>query len=244
MRIVTAVDTKYIPGLIALYNSKVLHAPKDDFTCMVHDTETEAIVKDLGIETLFVDRALLPTLPTSQFWLEESMAMYSRLLIPHMFTEPVSVWMDADMVLLDALPEVDFEGYAVAGSLDCSPLIGNQIPDLLDDAVRFKPAVNAGLLVFNRKEWLNQRIFNRCIELIKTTKYNYQFVVQSVLNLALEGDFKMLSGKWNVFAGMNSSIPPDTLVVHWAGVDYAPWTRMEANFRALWLAYYNDGKVK
>lgn len=242
-RIITSATDSYIPGVIALYNSVRINDPEKRFTCLVDDGKTEEILENLNIETLMVKREWLPKeLPGSKFWPTNLVSMYSRLLVPELFDEDGLIWVDADAIVVNKLYNISLDKFPCAGTCSSTITIGEQVAGLCVEAVEKLPAIQSGVMIFNTEEWRNQDITAKCFHLMKMN-YRYYYVVQSILSLALEGNFKQLPVEWNFFAS-ERDITPNTLIAHFAGANCLPWTRHDIPNLALWNKYYNNGNVE
>jgi lipopolysaccharide biosynthesis glycosyltransferase len=242
MKIVTACDVNYIPGVIALYNSYKTYASEHEFCCMVHDEETKDQLDKIGVPNLFVHRELLPeALPISGLWPEASMSMYSRLLVPDLFKENKTLWIDADALIVRPLPEVDLGNYPCAGVVVSSPTIASQVRGICVKRINDMPAIHAGVMFYDKKNWVKDKVLERCLEVMQ---YNYQFIyaVQSVLSLALEGNFLGLPYEWDAFTSWG--LPENTIIAHFAGYKYVPWINTDIPYAKEWREYYNNGEVK
>jgi len=236
IKIVTAADERYVPGVVALYNSIVRNFPSADFNCIVHDKKTLNILADIGIPVSLIATTELPDkLPGSIQWDANIQAMYSRLLIPHLYDEPYVLWLDADTLVLKefSIPEI-FEPCAGVVSWDYT--IESQIPDLPFNTIKSLPALQAGVLLINCFAWKREKILEKCIKLM-TLEVHYKYVVQSLLNLALEGHFARLPYSWNTFTN-DSIITDQTIIAHYAGRNCLPWENKNIPYISLWEYYY------
>ena len=241
MRIVTACDMNYVPGAIALYNSYKQHNPEHKFSCMAHDEETYKHLKSIGIPTKLVARDLLPeNLPISSLWPQASMAMYSRLLIPDIYEEEKTIWIDADAIIIKKLPNINIGTYPCAGVVVSSPTIASQVRGICVKRIEELPAIHAGVIAYNKTEWKKDKMLERCLDAMK---YNYEFIyaVQSVLSLALEGNFLELPYEWDAFTSWG--LPDNTLIAHYCGYNYLPWVHKDIPYLNLWNKYYNNGVI-
>jgi len=242
MHIVTAIDLPYLPGLIALYNSYLENASEHKFTCLVHDEDTLNKVKDLGIPYEYIDWDI--NFPTTAEWPVASVAMYSRLLLPEIFpSDPKILWIDADAIIVNYLPEFNIEDYPCGSVITSTTTIGSQVAGDIPHHFKHLPAVQTGVLAFNTKEYIKEEIKDKC-EFAMTLDYlDFKFVVQSILSYALEGDFYELPYKWNTFAN-RGPIPKNTLIAHFVGQKFLPWKFKRIPNIGLWERYYNKGIVK
>lgn len=230
MLIVTAIDRPYLPGLKALHNSYKANSPNLDFACMVYgDDELAAEVRDRGIEVV-QNVHLNVKLPTTWRHPVESEPMYARLIAPRVFQRDV-VWMDADQVILkplDELATMDFQGFPCA-AVPATPMDRNikGLPEKSPSGKRWDqiPGIYSGLLPMRFKEWTEQRVMERCFEVMERNEFDFYYVVQSVLGYVLEGKFHHLSPDWQRFGNRtHAEIDAETKVIHWHGHGRNPWT--------------------
>lgn len=240
MKIITAIDKPYLPGLIALYNSYLEHCPEHDFICMVHDTETQEAVDKLGISWIHIDWE--QELPVTKEWPVASIAMYSRLIIPEYFDDPEILWLDADTIILKPLEFPDLEDYPCGGVVTSTTTIGQQVAGDIPNYLKNEKAITTGVLAYNTEEWHKEGILEKC-EFTMTLPYDFKYVVQSVLSFALEGDFKELPYCWREFAN-RGPVSKGALIAHFVGQKFLPWKNKRIPNIKLWEYYYNNGKIK
>lgn len=233
--VVTAIDRAYLPGLKALSNSFNANAGDGfELHCICHG-DVMADVETLGVNPL-APPEWATRYPTTARWPKPLASMYSRLLIPELF-EGRSIWLDADCIILQPLhelAEVEFEQPVAAVHFNNERYtLGFHVGGIEPELARV-PVPFSGMLVFNGPAWRAARITNRCAEWMAHDEYDYKFVVQSVLGLALKGDYKRLPYKWQVFAGRTDPLPADTMILHYVGG--LPW-REPMNNQHIWDKY-------
>ncbi len=251
---VTAIDRKYFPGLVALNNSIKANSPNTKLECIVHgDWDLVKDVTRLGVQAVHPSVKMKHVkLPTSSEWPNEIPAMYSRLWIPEMYPhEERTLWLDADAIVLrplDALFHMDMEEFPIASTVSDDPrgqprMVYTMINGLPNDRGRFK-GCTSGVIVFHHKNYFDKRILKQCQIIMNESKLNLKFVVQSVLNLALRGDFLELDPMWQVQGnrkGMYLKVDQGAFIVHFIGV--TPWNGQEVEHQyenvKLWLKYYD-----
>lgn len=242
MKIVTAIDLPYLPGLIALYNSYLEHINKDSFICLVHDKETLQKVQELNIPHKYVNWEI--ELPITAEWPISSVAMYSRLLIPELFLEENDLlWLDADTIILKPLIFPDLEDYPCGGVVTSTTTIEQQVNGDIPNYMRKLPAITSGVIAFNSNEWFREEIMDKCLFAMSLKHLDFKFVVQSILSFALEGDFKELPYEWQEFAN-RGSISKNAIIAHFVGKKFLPWKNKRIPNIQLWEKYYNNGKIK
>jgi lipopolysaccharide biosynthesis glycosyltransferase len=235
LKIVTAIDAAYLPGLVALHNSMLRNSPQTPLACVVYGDERLAeTVRSRGIEVLH-NPQIEARLPTTDIYPVGNPAMWCRIMLPHWF-DCDTVWMDADQIVLKSLAPLSGIdcGLAPCAAVE-STTISHHVQGLprQDDT----PALYSGLILMRREAWIAQKVTERCLELMRTSALTFRFVVQSVLSMVLHGNFHRLHPRWQRFGNRHhQAIPGDACVVHWHGHSRNPWMCAMAN-NDLWQQY-------
>jgi len=240
--VVTAADSQYFPGVIALHNSFKKNAgPGFRLFAILYDEDDRREARNRGINVIEPPEWDI-NFPTSKRWLEPSPPMYVRLLLPRLFSDmPRSIWLDADCIVvqpLAPLAELRFQQPVAAVHFDSDRYtLGFNIPNL-EGKLASKHCPFTGLLVFNHAEWNRRKLTEQCEQWMADPHgLDFSFVVQSVLGLVLEGDYFHLPYKWQVFAGRSQRIPDDARILHWVGgAGRQPWLCDMPNDQ-LWRQY-------
>ena len=241
MKVVTAIDRPYLPGLIALHNSLKANSPNSELICITYG-DVAADVRARGIRVIEAP-ALNVRLPTTWRHPHESAPMYVRLIVPQLLGE-TAVWLDADQIVLKPLDELFNTDYGIktCAAVPSTPMarhIGG-LPEFAPNDRKWEqiPGLYAGLLVFNHRQWVEQQVTERCFRAMnEETGLDFFFVVQSVLGYVLCGEFYPLDFEWQRFGTRSpTEITAETKVVHWHGHGRNPWTH-EVNNRSLWQQY-------
>jgi lipopolysaccharide biosynthesis glycosyltransferase len=236
MKVVTAIDEKYYPGLVALNNSIKTNSPNHELICIVYgDDSLVSKVRAQGIQV--IDNPVMDVeLAVSQNWPIASKAMYARLLIPELFKDNRIIWLDADCIVLkplDALETLTFTE-PVAAVWTSAKYLNQQINGLKSSHnIR---ALFAGLLIFNSEEWRRRDITNQCFEAMKES-LEFKYVVQSVLSYVLQGDFHEIGHEWQIFANRpetDAGIIENANILHYVGA--LPWKAPMRN-QTIWEQY-------
>ena len=235
--LVTAINKPYLPGLKVLNNSIRKNSPNLSLTAIVYgDDNLIDEVSDLGLNVI-PNPKINATLPVSARFPVASRAMYARLIVPELMGCD-AVWMDVDQVVLkplDELLKLDLGKKALAAvpnrPMDKSRLAGCPKSLLGVDGIL------SGLMVLNYKNWTEQRITERCFELMNNPPHgiHFTFIVQSVLEYLLHGNFYRLHEKWQWFPNRGPARPANAMVAHWHG-KLAPW-RDKVKHAEIWNAY-------
>ena len=181
--------------------------------------------------------------PFSKFHLlhqRHSYVSYFRIYMPKIlkkFTKHF-LYVDADMICLGSLKpflEMDFKNTPVA--------VVSDVPEAVKIRTAFlklknRKYFNSGMMYINVEEWEKQLITEKCFE--HTGKDPKMFLGhdQDVLNIVLDGNFILVSEKFNFLGGMGAKGPEGTIFYHFFGRT-KPWEICLNEFDEIWW-HYND----
>jgi len=246
--IVTGADKKFIPGVIAFYNSLKINGNIDcDLILFAHGVEEDFTEIPKEFKIIYNPNPIKS--PTSKAWPKELPAMYSRIMIPRLLKEyDRVVWFDADIIILqdlNPLLNIDMEDKPLAATFPGSDF---QAPKLNFMSHQFEDpspypeyqsirSLQAGVLLFDIKKWheldLDKKVDEALLSGIK-----FKFVVQGLLGYVVKGDFKRLDYKWNCYVSWSHQYK-DIVVLHYVGgAGRNPW---EDNMprKDIWKYYYD-----
>jgi len=252
--VVTGADNKYMPGVIALYNSIKRNSDITfDLYLLGHGTSEDFknLPNDLN---LYLNYDPIKS-PTSSDWPVSLPAMYSRILIPRILKDyDRALWLDADVIVLKDLKElleVKMGDKACAACSPANPLWGEQfnyLPIQLEEPDKYPEvknirSISARGVLFDINNWHKQNLDEK-IDNILLSDIKFKYVVQGVLSWLLKGNYKQLDYKWNCYVSwVNSLLTLDKInILHYVGGrSKVPWLD---NFphKNLWLKYYNKGQ--
>ncbi|XZO01767.1 MAG: glycosyltransferase family 8 protein [Microcoleus sp.] len=163
--------------------------------------------------------------------LSGSKLTYARLE-PEKYTKATErlIWLDSDMIVLDSLEplwNLDFQGMPIAAALN---VWGN--PNNAQDK---NPYFNAGLLVFNMKLWLEEKLSEKMIADAKVNLWSD--CDQGTSNSVLAGRWYQLDQIWNNPDTEDTS----TKVMHFISRP-KPWESPEPN--KLWMEMLSQTPFK
>ena len=235
--IVTSADKNYLPGVIALYNSYVKNARwYAAFYLLAHGDPKDFKNLPAGIQVIYNKETVKS--PTSSVWPEEIPAMYSRLLIPQLFTQYDRVlWLDADIIILkeiESLMNIDMQGYPCAACLPGGPynpskynLMAEQFEENVPQEFEGVKAIQAGVILFDIKAWNKTNLTERITKLLLREK-SFKFVVQGLLGYVLKGNFLTLDYSWNWYINwtkLDSDWDENVHILHYIGQKgQNPWS--------------------
>ena len=250
MIVVTAANAKYGPGVKALHNSIKRNCPDGavEFWCLAYgDEDFINDLRDYGINVK--DNPPFPPgtkFPTGGRWhpgvwdrYPDGMgaevggameAMYARILIPKIWPDEERVlWIDADEIVHQHFPELydlDFQGKSLtAVALDSKGTSGNFLSKLKTPY----PGCGTATNLFNVPVWNRNNLTEKCIEIMNTCDSGEMLaVVQSVMILAVEGDF--LEWGWEYQHEIkHKPVDDSTKIYHFSIM--VPWDDFDMSFK-------------
>ena len=253
--IVTATDERYLPGVRALYNSYKRHSAEGfSFHVMSYgDQALKVALEEMGLNVIH-NHMIDAVFPKSERKYGhyrndiESSAMYARLAVPDLFKEyRHSIFIDADSVILKNLQGLieDFDEHPCAGTENWS--------SMSHDIVGYKVdmlSIQAAMIVFNHEWWFKKDIYNKCLDIMRTSTYTFDTVVQGVLQLVLKKDYYKYPFFHQVQGGHKTTPAKieEAYLLHFAGTN--PWEEFPAHLlpvadyklwtRKLWASYLNE----
>ncbi|HTO04959.1 MAG TPA: glycosyltransferase family 8 protein [Opitutus sp.] len=179
-------------------------------------------------------------------WAGATRKNYARLLIPKLFpasTERI-LYLDPDIIVMDrlhALWTTDLEGAAIGAVLDTGvdPLL--RAGKLADRNVpRVDSYFNSGAMLIDLPRWRSERISERALEYLRQNPATF-FSDQDAFNVACDGRWKPLDGKWNYQRHLDGSIDniepaSRPTIVHFVSTP-KPWDPTSLSENA---AFYDD----
>jgi lipopolysaccharide biosynthesis glycosyltransferase len=245
--IVTGADKKFIPGVIAFYNSLKVNGNVDcDLILFAHGKEEDFTEIPEEFKIIFNPDAVKS--PTSCDLPVEIPAMYSRVMIPRLLPEYDRViWFDADIIILQDLNPllyIDMEDKPLAATFpgsDFQPKSYCYMPFQFENPGQYPEyakihSLQAGVLLFDIKKWHELDLDSKVDETL-LSNIKFRFVVQGVLGYVVKGNFKKLDYKWNCYVSWTNKYK-DIAVLHYVGGrNAAPWLcRMHK--QEIWNQYY------
>lgn len=247
--IVTGADKKFIPGVIAFYNSlKANGNVTTDLVLFAHGDSQDFSKIPEEFRIIYNPDPIKS--PASKEWPEEIPAMYSRVMIPRILSEYDRViWFDADTIILkdlNPLLNINMEEKPVAATspgADWQQKQFQYMPFQFQDPSRFPEmkdirSLQAGVLVYDIKKW-NELDLDKQVDDILLSNIEFKYVVQGVLGYLLKGEFKLLDYIWNCPVSWLSRYKiNDIAVLHFVGgANKNPW-QTEMMYNEVWRKYY------
>lgn len=130
-----------------------------------------------------------------------SKVTYARFLIPRVFPETVTtvLYLDADLIVLgDLRPlwETDLGGAVVGAVLDGLDTQIKANEPISQRAPRVQNYFNAGVLLIDLLKWREEKVSEAALDYL-TLHPDTPFSDQDALNVACDGKWKQLDGRWN-----------------------------------------------
>ena len=249
--VVTSSDKRYLPGVKALYASYLANANHmGDFYLLAHgDIEDFKEMEEKGIKILYNQDPV--DSPTSCNWPVKLPAMYSRLLIPRLFSDYDRVlFLDADTIILkDINPLLDM----YLGEMPCAGMLpgdhrvnnvhNNWMPYQFEQPNKFPEyknifAIQAGVILFHIKNWFDNNLDKEVDEAL-LSGIKFKFVVQGLLGYVLKGRFIPIHHKWNSRISKTQDLR-DVCILHYVGGDkIIPWADPRIKYKEVWKKYYD-----
>ena len=201
--IVFGFDENYkLPATIAIKSMIENKYPETEYDIFVlhpglKQSTKEQIETITKVNWIEVKQDMLPKVPTG--W--SGLATWYRLLIPTLIPQyDKIIWADVDFLIKPDLREVfntDMENYDWAGvaieKRGTKNGIHNWFEENKNDFIYIP-----GLMVFNAKRWRENKLFDKCVEIINKYQKKLTMFDLDVLNL-LTDKIKPLSFKYSVF---------------------------------------------
>lgn len=183
-----------------------------------------------------IDNSTFQGLDNAEF----TIATYYRFAIPYQLKDITDryLYLDADMICLNSLQEfVDLDfNHKIAAVVEDFRLDKNGKPLLTSTNTGY---FNAGMMYINLKEWIQQQVSEKCVELLRAVnanpelkkKYGYEFRCfdQDALNVIIKDSLKHLQPRCNFICNISLSsnkfmidVPKDTIILHYTGFN-KPW---------------------
>lgn len=169
-------------------------------------------------------------------------AAWRRLLLPHILPDGFGriVYLDCDTLAVqpgvEQLLALDLAGLPFAAALDMILLKDFEDGPLTAQFQAYRaglgfapdtPYFNSGVLVIDRRRWLDRRVSERAIAFARSHAQECRFHDQSALNAAARGEWAMLSPRFNFmgdFLLLDVLRDIDPVLLHFVN-DPKPWQR-------------------
>lgn len=219
IHIVFCADRRVLPGLHVAAYSVVANHQDSDSLVHLHVVSNDIIPADVTLlnETLHgtgktyvlkihaVSASHFSSFPS----MTGSWGAYFRLLVPQMLTAERMVYVDVDTVChLDVSDFTALDlgnhpaGFMAETTIGAAP--DRSVTDLLPHDGD-KPYLNSGVMVVNRKLWLERQVTERCMEFLQ--KGDAHYWDQSALNYVLLGDWQSFDARFNFISNSRKNWP-------------------------------------
>ena len=187
-----------------------------------------------------------------------SEATYYRLFIDKYLENNIEniVYIDADMICIDDPTNIIEDKIGYLNQNDQLISVKTELEYKYSDSDIFKRLelrenyFNAGFMIINFKKWINDKVGEKLLEIMKDNYSKIVFWDQDILNLYVNGTFLELDEKLNYSAQnlMENNIHDEKYIIHYVG-SKKPWLTSGAfdissefyhtNFRKLYSSSYH-----
>ena len=198
-------DSAYLPfASFVAWQVAVLSGPRDfDIVIVSHDElELPRFLTELGVKTRQVPREAR----VDQFRAGRLPPItYLRLFLPHIFAADYDriFYLDSDLFFeggdISRLLGIDMKGAAIGGVRDVGVFRNLHVHELEFQILDLPPTpyLNAGVLLIDTPQYRKVGVLDRALTLSAEHPEAVRSQDQSLLNLALNGDFAELHPGWN-----------------------------------------------
>ncbi len=134
---------------------------------------------------------------------------FIRMLLPNLYPEiDRALIMDVDMISMQdisSLWNIDLENFIFAATLD-EPLDAYYVFKKNMQLSKDCKYANCGLMLIDCKQWRNNKITEKCIEIEKQYRDHLNCADQDVINKVFCGNFKEIDSKFNSLLGNEDNI--------------------------------------
>jgi len=209
IKLFTGADSSYFLQVAALLNSLSKTQDRNvDFTVIGEGWSSDLIAKicstlpqNINVNFESISKEIVQEIKlTNRF---PAATVYNLLGISLIFSRLEKIiYIDADTLVLNSLNEVwDFDFTEPLAAVPDSNVGVIGFPSMWrpwneENCNPLAPYLNTGFLVINVALWNENKITERCVELLK--KYSMPCIDQDALNIVLNGNFCMLHPKFNL----------------------------------------------
>jgi lipopolysaccharide biosynthesis glycosyltransferase len=217
--IVFCADRRVLPGLHVAAYSVVANHQDSNSLIFVHIFSDDLTPDDVVLlnETLhgtgrkyLLEMHAIATRDFSKFpSMSGSWGAYFRLLVPQMLPVERIIYLDVDTVC--HLDVHDFMGLDLGNhpaGFVAEATIGHTADTLLNELLpnnHLKPCLNSGVMVVNRKLWMEKRVTEKCMDFLHSKPVLYHD--QSALNYVLSDDWQLLDTRLNFICNWRKNWP-------------------------------------
>lgn len=256
MNIVFSVNKLGLEGLAATLVSLLRHCSKPNavtfyFFCSDLGEADKANVKNLLASQSFAHTVHFIDFDAKKMFghlksLHGDWTTYGRLLIPKHVNGEAALYLDSDLVVeVDVLELADFDtGEHFLGAVASGKMVYTLERDFFINRLKIPgdtPYFNAGVLLFNLKQWRLQKVEDSVNAL--TEKYPQEFLAvdQTLLNAICSGRFARLPEKFNNawYPANATADSPEKSILHFVGSP-KPWDvsgRLTHSGYRVWKSY-------
>ena len=246
LRIVTACNRAYFPGLCLTLSSAIVNLPRTISPCITviheglcwkHKKKLEKLLTKYNSHTevdFYTASEGLPHAPGLH------PLAYARLLAPDIVPDEVFVYLDSDLLVLRNV--ADLLGHLSCGAVVAAPvcgILGDDCPWL--EASRMNPEdlyFCSGVMAVNKRRWIEKNLTESGISLAKRDFEKCTNYDQTILNFVLHGMVNFVDETWSWNHWRFDEIHDGPIILHYI-TRGKPW-RVPLGYgaRGLWLKAY------
>jgi lipopolysaccharide biosynthesis glycosyltransferase len=246
LRIVSACDLSYFPGLCLTLSSVLVHLPEALFPRITviheglsrwHERKLTRLLKthcsdaEIGFYPIALSKIKLPDAPGLH------PLAYARLLAPGIVDEARFIYLDSDLLVLrDVSPLIELlDGRCLAVAPICG-ILGDDCPWLDPSKMRpDDPYFCSGIMVVDKARWQANQITEQSIALADREPEKCKHYDQTVLNFVLHGMVKCVDESWSWNHWRFDNMPDGPVILHYI-TGGKPWLApLGYGARGLWL---------
>jgi lipopolysaccharide biosynthesis glycosyltransferase len=208
--LVICCDDAYVPAALACLTSAYVNNPKLDFDTywltgvqskFPHDPGVTAAIEGVcktfsrKIQILPVDNSRFDNFKRPTYLPYLGNITYSHLLIPNVLPTDSYLYLDCDIIVQDDL-EYLFT-FDMGDALFAGVSNGTEPDRTRLGLPSIEEYINTGVLLVNSAQWNKERVFETLLDWYAKNIEKVLLADQDVINGALAGRKKFLSGKWN-----------------------------------------------
>ena len=240
--VVFATDTNYVPYCGVAISSLIQNSNPDNMYEVYVLYDSMERINVIRLENLSVEHVRVRCVCVHENIAELKVTEYNHLTIASAYRLVISeilpqyervLYLDSDIVIIADVAEmynIDI-GNNILGAIkghyknDENHFMYRHIIDVLE--IEPTAFFNAGILIINNKEFVNQKVKEKCFKLLSTRK-DLIFMDQCALNIACDGRVFYLPEKWNyewlmLFEDSEDiEIMDNPAIIHYDGIE-KPW---------------------
>lgn len=254
--ITTSSSEEYIPYLAVYLQSVTEHCSKENYyDIIVFSTTENETVKNNIIDTYSTDNISIRFINPEEYFQNVDLvvtrsyfhrASYYRLAAPNILRNyDKIIYTDIDQIAQDdyaKLYDIDLSNHPLAACIEPCWAMALKSPKYMKYTLQVlkldnpQKYYNAGVLVFNVKNYIENNYLEKLLQLIKTNEFYFQ--EQDAINKLLNKEILPLSPEWNYELLKNLKYPKEITpkILHYTGEE-KPWCNPATLYFDIWWEY-------